>query len=126
MIEPFAFIVVFLAAYRATRFVTDDTLTDGFRQRLYAFAYYPEGTVDDGQPCGHYETRDGERVWIGDPKAAWRTYAHGLFTCPWCLGVWFSAAAYVLFRWADVMPVRAALVIVALAGAQGWFQSKEG
>lgn len=112
MIGPFAFIVVALAAFRATRFVTADTLTVGFQQRLYLFAWNPDET----------ELVDGNQVATMRGRA-WRTYVHGLLSCPWCLGVWFSAAAYCWWRWFTWMPARAALVIVAVAGVQGFVSS---
>lgn len=118
MIDAVAFVVVALAAYRLTRIVTLDTISDPFRARLHRWAWNDddpvEGVDDEGRPA-----------FFARPRAAWRTWVDGLVTCPLCLGVWVSAATYAAWRWWDVAPVRAVIAIFAVAGLQCFLASKE-
>jgi hypothetical protein len=105
-------VVLAFAAFRLTRMVTDDSLTHAFRGRLYRWAW------NDAEPV-EVTDENGAAVMVPSSRGPVRSYVYELLTCPWCLGVWVSALVYVLWRWADVLPIRAGLVILALAGAQG-------
>lgn len=106
--------VLALASYRATRLMTDDTLTLPLRDRLYRWAW------DDEHPVANRETGQLEPR----PRAPLRTYVYELVTCSWCLGVWVAALLYVLWRWSSWAPVRYGIVVLALAGAQGFVASR--
>lgn len=107
-------IVVALAAYRVARLVALDTISLPFRERLFSFAYDEEHPVEG----------DGE--WVAAPRAGWRTWLYDLFTCPLCVGVWVSAGLYAAWRWWDTDPVRAVIVVLAVAGAQCFLATREG
>lgn len=99
-------VVLWLAAFRATRLLTRDAVTDTWRDKLFNFAWDTE----------HLEVVDGaERP---TARAPWRTQVWELFTCQWCLGVWLSAAAWAAWYWGGRAAL-AVLVILAVAGAQG-------
>lgn len=76
-----------LAAYRITRLVVTDTLV--VRQRTAVLAWLLER--------GHDKVVEG-------------------LTCPWCVGVWASAAVALLW-WAGG-PLRAVVWVAAVAGGQ--------
>lgn len=61
-------VLLSLTVYRATRFVTEDTLWEGTRQRL------------------------GDRI-LGTEPAVWRDKLYELLNCRYCLSVWMSAGA---------------------------------
>lgn len=120
MIDWLALVLVAgLAAYRATRIVTTDSLTERARERLYRWAWVefdeteaylsawlrwhpdeaaPLATVDELPPP--LPRRGG-----------FRTYVSELFQCPWCLGVWISFAVLAFWWW----------VVADGAGSIGWF-----
>lgn len=122
MIGWLGLLVVVFASYRLTRIVTTDTITTNLRDRLFRWAW------SDSEADGAVRRRvsDTEDEIIPAARAPWRTYVNELVTCPWCFGVWVSAAVYSLWRWVDWMPLHAALVILAVAGAQGFLASREG
>lgn len=93
-----ALVIIGLASFRATWIVTTDTITEPFRNALYRWGWRPS-------PNGP-EPR-GARAWLVE-----------LLTCNWCLGVWVSAAAYCVWRWAGDVGL-AVLAILAIAGLQG-------
>lgn len=86
-------IVLAFAVERCTRFVIKDTLWADMRRNLH-----------------------GRLLGANPDESYWRTKAFELITCPYCLSVWFSAAAVVL---ADLfvsvpLPVLAWLSIAGL------------
>lgn len=88
------FALVVLAAYRATRFVTADSLLDAWRARL------EEWSINGG----------ALRAKLGE-----------LLLCPYCLGFWASAACYVLAVAAldlDAPLAWHVICVWAVAGAQ--------
>lgn len=112
----FGFVVVALASYRGARIVTKDTLTEPFREKLYAW------TWDDTKPVQHGTGSEAE--WVASARAGWRTYVYELLTCPLCFGVWTAAGLYVLWRWSGSPAVRSGIVILALAGVQCFLASR--
>lgn len=109
---PLAVIVILaLAAFRVTRLITQDTITQPFRSRLYGFAW------NDDRP-----TQDDTGFWP-TPRAAWRTNLYRLLTCDWCLGVWMSIAVYCVWRFAfpggDGNLAQGIVAVAAIAGLQG-------
>lgn len=98
-----------LAAYRLTRLVTADTITEGPRDAIVRWAY---------RRAGRPFMADGDVSWseiaMADddpPKLA------TLITCRWCTGVWVAAgvvvAREVAPRW--WRPVRDGLAIASAA-----------
>ena len=77
-------VVLALAAFRATRVVTTDTISVPFRDRLYSFAW------DDEHPI----EQDGQQV--PAVRAPWRTWLYELFTCPFCLSMYPAAVATIV------------------------------
>lgn len=79
-----------LAAYRLTRLVTEDTITEGLRREIVAAAYVYDGEEERGwegtqQPVSEYVAE--HRMDAGPmavPKLA------DLVTCRWCAGVWVA------------------------------------
>ena len=126
MIGWAGFVVVALASYRAARIVATDTISDAFRDRVYRFAWAdPDDPryLDLGPAPGEAHVV-GDRI-LPKPVAPWRTYVYGLVSCPLCIGVWIAAAFYVAWRWWDWMPVRALLVILAIAGVQCFLATRQ-
>lgn len=130
----FGLVVVAFASYRITRVITTDTLLAAARERLYRWAW-----VEPDEP-ELYAIRRAEHPVVGfghDDEAnppmprngGLRTYVNELFNCPWCMGVWISYAVLAFWCWVvrDGVAVAAYLVLgAAVAGAQGWLQSREG
>lgn len=111
LLSPEVLVVLALATYRVARIIAEDTISEPARERMYRWAWddaHPDESVDD----------DGKRVLLAHPRAAWRTWVHGLFTCPLCIGVWTAAALYALWRFVDWEPVNVAIVMLAIAGLQ--------
>lgn len=110
-----AFIVDALAAYRLTRLVTRDKITEPLREHTLARIY-----------AGRYDARDADgkviefdswadRVgWDRDaaPKRA------TLLLCPWCVGVWVGFGVMIARRVTPRLwsPVARALALGAAAG----------
>lgn len=90
------FVVLVLAAYRITRLIAVDDLTAPLRERARQWSFGP--------------TR------FGGPAVM----LYELVTCPFCVGVWVSAAV-VLFAANTVVPLHwewVVLVTAAVAGGQ--------
>lgn len=102
-------VVLGLAAYRAQRLVTADSITTALREALYRFAWVDADDALADHPVA---------------RAPWRTYVYELFTCPWCLGIWSAGVVYVLWRWGgDVL--RGVIVVLAIAAVQGVLANRE-
>lgn len=102
-ITPFEFIVLVLAAWRATRFVTMDSLTDGWRERVERW------------------------VWKkGDRQVAWRDKVSELVGCGFCAGYWVSGITLAVFlvaasRWHEAPVLVHGIEWWAVAGGQALF-----
>lgn len=124
-------VVVVLAAYRLTRIVTTDSISERPRELLYAWAWV-EPDEQIAYASSWLRWREGQSMATVDEhpplprRGGLRTYVNELFQCPWCLGVWISAAVFALWQWVDVDVVQVVLIMLAIAGAQGWLQSREG
>lgn len=94
-------VVVGLAAYRATRLLTNDSLAYDLRSAIIDYGY-----VDDGR---------GKLI----ARSTFRSYVATLLTCQQCLGVWVVAAFYLV--WDHWHAARWVFVILAIAGAQSLF-----
>jgi len=129
----FGLAVCTFAAYRATRVVTTDSITEHARDRLYHWAWIDP---DDNSvvyqfrrgalAADGYDTQDGT---VPLPRAgAWRTYVNELFNCPWCLGVWVSFAVVAFWSWVVRDGIGVGLYLVcaaAVAGGQGFLASRK-
>ncbi len=101
-------VVLALAAFRLTRLLAADTITDPWRGWLFRWAWNDEVLTDDG--TGHLTPT---------PRGGgWRTWAWMLATCQWCLGVWIAVAVYAGWRWGGDV-AQAVVVVLAVAGVQG-------
>lgn len=96
--DPYALILLALAAFRTWRLLAWDTILRPYREWLI-------GRSDEG-------TR---------PLIVGRTYRQTLdeyIHCPWCLGAWLCAAWWGAWLWSDdVLIVAAVAAISALVGA---------
>lgn len=134
MIGALSFLVVVLAAYRATRIVTTDSITAPARDRLYRWAWVePDEVVayaaaaERVRTAGFHVGTDGDRPPPLPRAGGLRTYISELFNCPWCLGVWVSYIVAAVWWWGvrDGGPVLVYLVVgLAVAGAQGFLASR--
>lgn len=107
---PLVFVVLVLAAYRATRLVVHDSLWEHTRDRL----------LDALQV----------RAQRGATFTAFTaTKAHDLLSCPYCVGVWASAAAVGLAAWGNLVELSwqaAVLAVAAVAGGQALCSAIDG
>lgn len=106
-LDPFAFVLVTLFAYRVTRFVVFDSLAGAnlesrskFSRRLDTWAF----------------TQDGhDKSWV-------RGKIGGLLVCPFCIGFWISFASLGVYVWAAGFEVTSWVMfgvwVWAVAGAQ--------
>lgn len=130
----FGLAVVALAAYRITRVVTTDSITEHARNRLYRWAWVEPDEPAAYEAAAHMvEARAPGTIatqGAGQPlprHGGGRTYANELFNCPWCLGVWVSYAVLAFWSWVvlDGTPVDRYLVLgAAVAGVQGFLASR--
>lgn len=124
MLAPTTIFVLLLAVYRTTRIVTHDSISLTFRSALYNWAWV-DPTSPDYQAyfsAGRAQMLDG----VAQPAlrgGSWRTYVYTLLTCPLCLGVWVSAASYVL--WTQCSWSHSAMYILAVAGGQTFIQTRD-
>ena len=81
---PFHLLVLAIAVYRATRFVTADTLTDSLREHLRDRTHR---TMTRATGSGA-ETRVEERTDRFVSLWLWK-----LIGCPWCISIWIGALA---------------------------------
>jgi hypothetical protein len=104
-----------LAAYRLTRLVVADTITEPLRERVVGWAY-------------RRADRGDENAWTnllgGRVETSWLDHASAdedppklatLVTCPYCAGVWVAAGVVLARRWRWWPPVRDALALAAAA-----------
>lgn len=97
MLDLQAIAVLAFATYRIAQLVTTDTLTEPFRNRLWAWAWIMD--ADQGSPR---------------PRAAWRTWVDNMLTCAQCIGVWTAGGLYAL--WDHWHAARWVITIAAVAG----------
>jgi Protein of unknown function (DUF1360) len=129
---PLILVLSALAAFRAARLITADSLIEGWRTKLEAWAYddagqyrhvgwVPSARVD--RMLFVFLPHDPERLTLAV------TFIRGkladLLTCPFCLGVWFSAACVLGSWWAGWLPggLISILFIAAVAGGQSLLAS---
>ena len=112
---PFHLLVLSIAVYRATRFVTADTLTDSIREHLRARTHR---TLSRTNGAGATETRVEERTDRFFSLFAWK-----ICTCSWCCSVWVSAIAIAAFVNASAWTLIVAYVLAA-AGFAGFMMEK--
>lgn len=93
-------VVLGLVAYRATRVLTVDSISDPFRERLYGWAW--AGTLE--RPV----SRGRARGW---------TYE--LLTCTHCLGVWVSLAVVIVYGAVTRYPSDAGAWLLDVLGVAG-------
>lgn len=118
-------VVVALAAHRAARALSTDTISDRLRAYLYDRAYLPPDLlIEEGwRPWNEDDVAAGvvepvvERV---APPAQTRSrpwaYLFGGLSCPHCCGFWISIALWGL--WVNVEDLRVWIAAGAVAGLQ--------
>lgn len=79
--EPYALILLALAAARGTRLIGWDSITDPIRSRI------------TGHHHGGHKT--GKRAGSKRDRPTWMLF----LTCPWCLGAHVSAYIYIVWVW---------------------------
>lgn len=96
------FVLALGLSLRLTRLLVDDSITDPLRAAT-ARRMFSDGKVDaeTGAPA---------------PHPFWH-FAHELISCPWCMGVWTSAAS---FGWACAAPRSLVFIWVAAAASASW------
>lgn len=93
--DALLFVLMALAAHRATRLVVADSLLESWRHRL--FLRYP--------PDEHYRSLEARRrpgfpetdevVWYQHPTPVRPSHPIGvLVDCPWCIGWWICGAVW--------------------------------
>lgn len=92
-------VVLGLATYRLTAFLTDDTLTEEWRQFVYRVCWVSDMQAPEPRP-----------------RSALLAYLGTLLTCAQCLGVWIGALVYLW--WDHWHSARWVLTIAALIGVQ--------
>lgn len=106
-----------LAAYRLTRIITTDKITEPFfeslryrLERRWVRAKFRKGTITD------------EQVESGE----WQSKLAFLLSCPWCLGFWVSAVFAVVLSVANVLdyPMLSWLAMSTLVGFLGRIDSE--
>lgn len=106
MTLPFvAVLVLALATYRAARLVSVDAISEGFRSRIYDWAW-----DDDGLPMHEPVARGRVREWLWD-----------LVDCPYCVGVWIGAG--LILVWQSWEWGRWGVILLAVTGLQAFLQS---
>lgn len=103
-----------LAAYRLTRLVTADTITEPLRERIYRLADDRERFVfsDPGETAGTPITEPAPTGW---------RYLAEVVSCRWCAGVWVAGGVVAARRvtpraWqplSDVLALSAAAALLA-------------
>lgn len=122
-IPPVRLLVDGIAAYRLTRLVTADVITQPIRDRIIEAAYVQQGRAE---LLRHSATGGG--VIHVDEEGAWQQIADAdpvppklaeLVTCRWCAGVWVAFGILLVrrTRWwphvADAMAMSAAAALLA-------------
>lgn len=100
-----------LAAYRATRIVTADSISESWRTWLYRQAWEDQGPAADPAP-----------------RSVLRTYIWEGFTCPFCVGVWCAlvlVTMWVGWPWSHWHGGRWLLLALAVAGVQAFVHSRK-
>lgn len=122
-----------LAAYRITRVVTTDSITERARERLYRWAWVEPDEAVAYQAAWMRWNGDAPIVNGDAPvppmprRGGFRTYVNELFNCPWCLGVWVSiglVVAWELVESSHRSIVWLAILAAAVAGFQGFVASR--
>ena len=114
-------VILGLAAYRAARLIATDSLTQDARAALYRWAWLDP---PDGERAWSCFDKDGNDAPC--PRGRVRPYVYELITCPFCIGVWMSGAAFVVWAlWLGCFPNLAVslLVVLAVAGVQSLAQA---
>lgn len=104
-------LVIGFATYRIARALTQDSITDPFRDWVWsrAFVAVPDPTGKEG-----YATRRRSRIW---------PWLYGLVSCPFCAGFWIALCLY--WAWTEGAWQRTAVAAVAVAGVQAALTARE-
>lgn len=114
--EFLALATIALAAYRITRVIVSDTITQSFRAWIWRRAYQPDGydSRTDRETIGR---RPGMVGW------AWEK-AFQLVDCPFCTGWHVTLAFYWAWHYWHAAWVRPVLSALAAVGMQAFVSSR--
>jgi hypothetical protein len=98
--EPWSFVLLALACFRATRLIGWDSISEPLRKRMTGYTDAGAPTISDTQRRKHGKAR---------------VYFSTLVRCPWCIGTYVCLAAYGLWLWHPL--VAFALSVPAALGA---------
>lgn len=101
-LDPWAFLIVALAAFRVTRFVVFDSLVGAHPESGSRFSRWLDGWAWDAE--------GEDRSWL-------RGKVGTLLACPWCSGFWITAGVYA--AWLQWPQVRWLWLLWAAAGVAG-------
>ncbi|MBS4172063.1 DUF1360 domain-containing protein [Bacillus sp. FJAT-49736] len=106
MIHSWLLLILFsLAAFRLTRLIVYDRITDFIRR---PFHEEMEETDEDGTTVTYIKMKgSGLRAWIGE-----------LLSCYWCTGIWCSAFIYLLWFISPSI-AEPLIILLAIAGLAG-------
>lgn len=123
-------VIVALAAHRAARAITTDTISDRPRAWVYDRAFAHPQLIDiGGMDWNPDEVEAGvipppeERVAppVQTVSKLW-AYVYGLLSCPHCSGFWISIALWAL--WYNAADLRVWIAAGAAAGLQSVISAK--
>jgi hypothetical protein len=88
VIDPWAFVLLSLAAFRVVHLIAFDAITE--RARTWWWLKFPYEGMPHQKATGEVYGHEG--TFLGD-----------VITCAWCLGMWVSIAAYGMWEfWPEV------------------------
>ncbi|MBM7647522.1 hypothetical protein JOC78_000443 [Bacillus ectoiniformans] len=100
--------ILFLAAFRLTRLLVFDRITEPFRRPFFT-------ELKEVSETGEVE------IWVVPKENGIKGFIGQLLSCYWCTGVWASAICcilYVAFQWVGGI----ILLILAVAGAASFIE----
>jgi hypothetical protein len=126
-----AIVVVALAAHRAARAITTDTISDRPRAWVYDHAFHHPAL----EPAESFDWNHAAQVEAGiipapeervapEPQTVstlW-AYVYGLLSCPHCSGFWISIVLW--WGWREVDDLRVWIAAGAVAGLQSVISAK--
>lgn len=109
MRDVITIVLVSLATYRATRFVTCDTFPPIYAVRSRVVTWH--------------ERRARRRLELGDQVEV-ETWLGELLTCPWCASVWVGAGIVGLTEYFTHVPLPV-LTFAAAVSVTGWLGQRD-
>lgn len=130
-LDPFTFALFLLAVYRLTRLITTDTFPFEPARRFIVRRWpsdddrFGEGEIEHDPEGPHVRGLPKVRlIGITEGVDVWY-YAERprklgeLVQCPWCMGMWVSAAVFAWWQWGNPDPVAWVFGIASGSAAAG-------